>query len=528
MTSAPTPTEFRKGKHTMSVLMRLWVMLIGLAVLAGCGINPVTGKQEIQLISAGQEIAIGEQNYLPSRQAQGGDYVVDPALVSYVQQVGNRLAQASDRPLPYEFSIINSSVPNAWALPGGKIAINRGLLWELGSEAELAAVLGHEIVHAAARHGAKAQERGMLMQGGLIATQVATADAQSAQLLAGGAMMGAQLIMTKYGRDAERESDYYGMQYMNRAGYAPAAAVSLQETFLRLSEGRQPNWLDGLFASHPPSAERVAANRETALALGDAGELGAERYQAALGQLVRDRPAYEQHDKALAAARAGDFGKAGDLVDEAIRLQPAEAKFHGLKGDLALNRNDYRSALTHYGAAIDRYPEYFAFHLHSGLAYQGLGRTEAARTAFTRSLSLLPTAQAHYELGRMALAESDEQTALSHFRTAAQDRSEVGRAAAAEMVRLEIAQTPEKYVRVQVRTDTAGRVLLVVGNQAPVDLADVQIMAAYFDAQGRQVTQTQRFRVEQTVAPGQAVAVSTGWTNPQGIRTGVVAAAIAE
>ena len=512
----------------MSVLMRLWVTLVGLAVLTGCGINPVTGKQEIQLISTGQEVAIGEQNYLPSRQAQGGDYVVDSTLTSYVQGVGNRLAQVSDRPLPYEFSIINSSVPNAWALPGGKIAINRGLLWELGSEAELAAVLGHEIVHAAARHGAKAQERGMLLQGGLIATQIATADKRNAQLLAGGAMVGAQLIMTKYGRDAERESDYYGMQYMSRAGYNPSAAVSLQETFLRLSEGRQPNWLEGMFASHPPSAERVAANRETALALGDVGEFGTERYQAALAQLVRDRPAYEQHDKALAAAQAGEFGQADALVDEAIRLQPGEAKFHGLKGDLALNAKNYRSALSHYSAAIDRYPEYFAFHLHSGLAYQGLGQTGAARTAFTRSLNLLPTARAHYELGRMALAKSDRQTALGHFRTAAQDRSDVGQAAAAEMARLEIAQTPEKYVRVQVRTDAAGRVLLVVGNQAPVNIADVQVMAAYFDAQGRQVTQTQRFRVGQTIAPGQAVAVSTGWTNAQGIRTGVVSAAIAE
>ena len=128
----------------------------------------------------------------------------------------------------------------------------------------------------------------------------------------------------------------------------------------------------------------------------------------------------------------------------------------------------------------------------------------------------------------MALAKSDRQTALGHFRTAAQDRSEVGRAAAGEMARLEIAQSPEKYVRVQVRSDAAGRVLLVVGNQAPVNIANVQVMAAYFDAQGRQLTQTQRFRVGQVIPPGKAVAVNTGWTNPQGIRTGVVSAAVVD
>jgi predicted Zn-dependent protease len=518
-----------KNTIRCSALLFRWLWLPAAAIwLTGCGINPVTGKQEIQFISTSQEVAIGEQNYLPSRQAQGGDFIDDPELTRYVQGVGARLAQVSDRPLPYEFSIINSSVPNAWALPGGKIALNRGLLWELGSEAELAAVLGHEIVHAAARHGAKAQERGILLQGGLIATQIATADKSSGQLIAGGAMLGAQLMMTKYGRDAERESDYYGMQYMARAGYNPSAAVALQQTFLRLSEGRQSNWLEGLFASHPPSAERVAANQETAAALGDVGEFGTDRYQAAIAQLVKDRPAYEKHDQALAAARAGDLNEADALIDAAIRLQPGEAKFHGLKGDLALERRSYRSALNHYNAAMQRYPDYFAFHLQSGLAYQGLGQTDAARSSFSRSLEYLPTSRAHYELGRMALASGDRSTALGHFQTASQDRSEAGQAALAELTRLELGASPEKYVRVQVSKNSAGRVLLIVGNLSTVSIGNVEVMAAYFDAQGRQISATQRFRVGRVIPSGKAVAVATAWTDPQGIRTGVVSAAAAD
>jgi predicted Zn-dependent protease len=104
---------------------------------------------------------------------QGGDYSLDPALTAYVAGVGQKLAAVSDRALPYEFVVLNSSVPNAWALPGGKIAVNRGLLMELQSEAELAAVLGHEIVHAAARHGALAMQRGILLQTAVLATQVA-------------------------------------------------------------------------------------------------------------------------------------------------------------------------------------------------------------------------------------------------------------------------------------------------------------------------------------------------------------------
>jgi predicted Zn-dependent protease len=143
----------------------IFIVTFAATFLCGCVINPVTGDRELALVSADQEIAIGEQQYAPSQQMQGGQYELDSELTSYVASVGQKLAAVSDRDLPYEFVVLNSSVPNAWALPGGKIAVNRGLLNELNSEAELAAVLGHEIVHAAARHGALAMQRGLLLQG---------------------------------------------------------------------------------------------------------------------------------------------------------------------------------------------------------------------------------------------------------------------------------------------------------------------------------------------------------------------------
>jgi beta-barrel assembly-enhancing protease len=115
------------------------------AVLIGCGTNPVTGKKEIQFVSEAQELRIGAENYAPMRQSEGGDFKIDPELTTYVNEVGQKLAAVSDRKLPYEFVVLNSSVPNAWSLPGGKIAVNRGLLTELKNESELAAVLGHEI-----------------------------------------------------------------------------------------------------------------------------------------------------------------------------------------------------------------------------------------------------------------------------------------------------------------------------------------------------------------------------------------------
>ena len=245
--------------------------------LTACGVNPVTGKKEIQFVSEAQELKIGEQHYSPTRQSEGGDMTVLPELTTYVNGVGQKLAAVADRKLPYEFVVLNNSVPNAWALPGGKIAVNRGLLTELQSEAELAAVIGHEIVHAAARHGAKAQERGTIMQVGMAAAQIGAAvggvDANLAGLMIGGAGVGAQMIQSKYGRDQELESDLYGMKYMKAVGYDPWGAVTLQETFVRLSEAggkKQQSWMDGLFASHPPSVERVERNKQTYMEIGRA------------------------------------------------------------------------------------------------------------------------------------------------------------------------------------------------------------------------------------------------------------------
>jgi predicted Zn-dependent protease len=211
----------------------------------------VTGKSEIMFMSTAQEIEMGKQNYVPMQQSQGGVYDVDPELTAYVQRVGSKVAVQSGVDLPYEFVVLNNSVPNAWALPGGKIAINRGLLYELESEAELAAT-------------AKQQSRAMLMQVGVMGTAIAANDSDYGNLIVGGAGMLAQLGLAKYGRGAELESDRYGMEYMSKAGYDPQGAVELQQTFVRLSEDRRQDWLSGLFASHPPSQERVDTNFQTA------------------------------------------------------------------------------------------------------------------------------------------------------------------------------------------------------------------------------------------------------------------------
>ena len=141
--------------------MRILALLAAPIVLTGClATNPVTGNKEIVLMPLSEQIATGEKSYIPYQQQQGGQYTVDPGLTRYVASLGQSLAKVSDQPeLPYEFVVLNDSTPNAWALPGGKVAINRGLISMLDDEAQLAAVIGHEIVHAAAGHSAAQMTR---------------------------------------------------------------------------------------------------------------------------------------------------------------------------------------------------------------------------------------------------------------------------------------------------------------------------------------------------------------------------------
>ena len=449
------------------------------AVLAACATNPVTGDRELGLISTQQQIAIGQENYVPTQQSQGGQYKVDAELTRYVNQVGQRVAAQAPVDLPYEFVVLNNSVPNAWALPGGKMAINRGLLYELETEAELAAVLGHEAVHAAARHGAQSMERGMLLQGALMATTIAASNSDYAGYIVGGAQVGAQLISQQYGREAERESDLYGTRYMAQAGYDPQAAVSLQETFVRLSEGRQTGWLDGLFASHPPSQERVANNRQLVAQLRSEGftngEQGRERYQQ-MTQTLRDtKPAYDAFDEAQSLASEGQLDEAEAQVNEAIRMFPQEARFYGLKGNIALNRRDYGEAIDLYNSAIARDDGYYEYYLGRGLAYNERGNERQARADLQASNDLLPTALASNELGGLALAANDRSAAKSYFEQAASAPGQIGQQAQQAYYRLEIQDNPASAVQGGVYVDDQGRVILRLRNASPVNLSQVTV-----------------------------------------------------
>jgi predicted Zn-dependent protease len=483
-----------------SVRQSILLLTLGLLV-SGCAVNPVTGKTEFSLVSEAQEIQLGTENYAYMQQSGGGDYDVDPELTTYIKGVGSKLAAVSDRPLPYEFVVLNSSVPNAWALPGGKIAINRGLLTEMNSEAELAAVLGHEIVHAAAKHSARQMSRGMLLQVAVIGTAIMTSDTGYSDLAVGGASVGAQLINQTYGRGAELESDLYGMHYMSRAGYDTQGAVELQQTFVRLSEGRETDWLSGLFSSHPPSQERVDANIRTAASLPAGGESGAARYQAMMKRTLDSKPAYAAFDEGRKALGDDNHELAAQKAEEAIALFPDEAHFYGLRGDARYVAKEYDLAVKNYDIAIRRRDDFFQYHLQRGLANEKLGNDNDAVTDLERSNELFPTAIAHNSLGNIAAKRGNKAEAIEHYTLVAGGQGDVAVAARAALVRLDLEDNPDKYLQVGCYPNSSGNLVVAIANATPVAIRNVRFTVQYRDSAG--VTRNLEEVIRGPIAAGQ-------------------------
>lgn len=492
----------------LRMLKRSTALVMLACLLVGCSVNPVTGAREFSLVSPEQEVAIGTQNYAPSQQSQGGRYYIDPDLQVYISEVGHKLAAVSDRPnLPYEFVVLNNSVPNAWALPGGKIAVNRGLLLHLGDEAELAAVLGHEIVHAAARHSAAQMTRSTFIGFGAAAVGALGSSYGLGEAGMQAAQLGASAWMAKYGRGDELEADAYGMEYLAKAGYDPYGGVRVQEAFVKLSEGQQQDFLSGLFASHPPSQERVEANRIKAASL-PKGANYKERYQSKIAQLLRDKPAYDAETDAIKALNAKKPDEALTLLDKAIKIQPNESSFWELRGHAWEMKENHSNAEKAFTTAIGKNPDLFSPHLYRGILRFQQNNKVAARSDLEKSYQLLPTPPASYFLGELALEDGDEQHAIQYFQTAAQGSGDLAERAAQKLAVLELATAPHKYILSNAFVGDDGYLRIVVKNNSPVTVTHVQLQLSEM-ANAFVVGSSTRVTGPSSLAPGQQVIIKT-------------------
>ena len=242
-----------------------WFGVLAFALcVSACAINPVTGETELALISESQEISLGRDSAQDVRTDVG--LVDNPELERYVSGIGLRLARASERPgLPWEFHVVDDPVANAFALPGGFIFVTRGLVDLMGSEAELAAVLGHEIGHVTARHSVNQLSRAQLAQLGLGLGKAVLPRLERLGSLADTAL---GLLFLKYGRDDERQADELGFRYMLAGGYdvreMAQVFTALQASSQLAGASPMPSWL----SSHPSEPDRIAAVQRRVARLG--------------------------------------------------------------------------------------------------------------------------------------------------------------------------------------------------------------------------------------------------------------------
>ena len=252
--------SFRTGRWPLAALC-----LAALMLLDACAVNPATGTPNLVLMSSSGEKEIGLEEH--EKILQSVILYDDEVLNEYVIEIGNRVALAGDRPnLEYQFFLIDSPEINAFALPGGYVYVNRGLINFLNSEAELAAVLAHEVAHITARHSVQQHARNTLArtaaQVGGIVTAVATGSGYVGSQISSVASIWAQAGLSGFGREHELEADRLGAEYLRDAGYDPMSMIDTltvlknQEDFQRLTSNRGGGY-HGLFASHPRSDQRL-------------------------------------------------------------------------------------------------------------------------------------------------------------------------------------------------------------------------------------------------------------------------------
>ncbi|RMG00077.1 MAG: hypothetical protein D6726_11920 [Nitrospirae bacterium] len=370
----------RRHEYLMSLSGVIALLCISI-VLFSCAVNPVTGKKELMLLSEEAEINWGHQMY-PSAlwgEVGGGGVYHDPELEGYLEGIVKRLHRVSHRPnLPVDFVIQNSSVPNAWAIPG-HVAITRGLLAELESEAEFAFVMGHEMGHVAARHSARHYTSQVLVGGLLAGTAIALSGSKNADLYLGLGAIGSSLLLLKYSRDDELEADRLGVEYMRRAGYQPREALTahrrlegaVRHYLERVGKkSRGGDFLSELFSTHPRTRvrlseiEKLLPGQKMEKTYGD----GVNRalFLSKTARLRKVDMAYHDYDRALVALEKKDLERAESLVKSAIRKNPDQAPFYNLLGNIELRRERYRASERQFRKALEKDSGYQP-------AYEGLG-----------------------------------------------------------------------------------------------------------------------------------------------------------
>lgn len=267
------------------------ILVAATLLLLSCATTGPGGKKSLIFISTNQEIAIGREMDQQVRESEA--VLDDPLWQNYITNLGQRIVAVSDRSdLPFSFTVIESDQVNAFAAPGGYVYFYTGLLREMDTESELAAVMAHEISHVVARHSIV---RVQSVLGISVLMELALGEgSDNAKALAGAAL---GIVMSGYSRSQETEADNFGVTYMTRAGWHPNGMVNMFEKLKALSGHKEMGFFEMLAASHPDTDSRIAATQQQI------------RGMASLsGQLATDNSLFQEMKKRLPAPKKTGSG----------------------------------------------------------------------------------------------------------------------------------------------------------------------------------------------------------------------------
>ncbi len=236
-------------------MQKLAGLLLALLLATACATNPATGRTEFNIVSEEQELAMGKEAHEQVLE-EYGVYDEKPELNALIDDIGQRIAASSPRPnLPWTFTLLDTPMVNAMALPGGYIYVTRGILERFNTEDELAGVIGHEVAHVAARHSAQSISNATLLQVGLV-TAAVIAGEENTERYGALVMIGAGLLFTKYSRGQETQADVLGTDYMSASGWNPIGSAGMLQGLQRL-EGGRVSGIERYFMDHPDPKKRV-------------------------------------------------------------------------------------------------------------------------------------------------------------------------------------------------------------------------------------------------------------------------------
>ncbi len=388
--------------------------LLLLFLLVSCA--QISESIQHALLPPEEEIKLGKA-YTPSAIAQNEGLYPDKEVQEYVRRLGNSMAVLAPRKLPYEFYVVNSSVQNAFALPGGPVFVTRGLLLMLENESELASVLGHELGHTNKRHHARYLEKVLGLSLLLNITAIFVADSSaSSQLLLQMASVGANLLALKFSRDQEREADDFGVDITVKAGYDPSGFIGVFEKFKRLQKERPPAWL----STHPLPEERIKrVSQVISKYRGMKLKKDSPEFQKVKRKLLSTKKSFELYQEGKKLYSERKKREALRKFKEALRLFPKNQMAHIYSAVILTEMGNPREALKHANEAVSIDPHLMWTWFTRGLVFFSMEKHKESIRDLKEAVKLVPTyADPYYYLGRNYEAVRDYRSALASYERA--------------------------------------------------------------------------------------------------------------